>query len=191
MYVSSSTLDVTGRVNEKLRMAGKAISASLFVAICSHIAIPLFFTPVPLTLQPFAVILIGLLLSPTVAFASMLLYLVEGATGLPVFTPQGPGGIVQLFGITGGYLLSYPLSAAVTSWLARLKTRSFQNLAIAAAVGNAVILTCGALWLLTLTHMPLKVAAAQTIVPFLPGDALKVIAAAGIAAGFTRLRRRS
>lgn len=190
-YALSSALEITGGVNDKLRLAGKTLAASLFVALCAHISLPLFFTPVPLTLQPFAVILIGLLLSPTVAFSAMLLYLVEGATGLPVFTPQGPGGMLQLFGATGGYLLSYPFASAITSWLVRQTTRAFRHSILAAATGNLIILLSGGLWLFALTHMSLKAIAAQTVFPFLPGDALKVVAAAGIATGFTRIRRKS
>ena len=66
---------------------GLAISASAFIAVCSHIALPLWFTPVPLTLQPFAVLLIGLLLAPRTAAGACLAYLAEGAAGLPVFAP--------------------------------------------------------------------------------------------------------
>lgn len=190
-YVLSNALEITGGVNEKLRLAGKALASSLLVALCAHISLPLFFTPVPLTLQPFAVILIGLLLSPSVAFASMLLYLVEGATGLPVFTPQGPGGMLQLFGATGGYLLSYPFASAATAWMSRKTTRNFGHAIFAAATGNLIILGSGGLWLFVLTHMSLKAIATQAVLPFLPGDALKVITAAGIATAFSRIRKRS
>jgi biotin transport system substrate-specific component len=188
-YVSNTTFGTETGVNPMLRMAGKAIAASLFVALCAHISLPLFFTPVPLTLQPFAVILVGLLLSPSAAFAAMLLYLLEGAAGLPVFTPQGPGGILQLFGPTGGYLLSYPFAATLASWVARWIPRNFRNLTLAAATGNLIILTSGALWLFVLTHMSFRILAAQTVLPFLPGDALKIVVAAGIATGLTRIRR--
>lgn len=189
-YVSSSILGVEGGANEKLLMAGKAVAASLLVALCAHISLPLFFTPVPLTLQPFAVILIGLLLSPSTAFAALLLYLLEGAAGLPFFTPQGPGGLLQLFGPTGGYLLSYPLAAFLTAWLVRRTPRNFQYATLAAAAGNGIILACGACWLLTLTHMPFRTIATQTVLPFLPGDALKVVAAAGIATGLRRVYKK-
>ena len=75
-----------------LRSAGLAVSASLFVAVCAHISLPLLFSPVPLTMQPFAVLLVALLLEPATAFAALALYLVEGAAGLPVFTPHGVRG---------------------------------------------------------------------------------------------------
>src|ERR1700759_2366495 len=100
-----------------LRGAGIVLSGSLFVAACAHVALPLYFTPVPLTLQPFAVLLLGLLLSPRLAAATLLAYLGEGALGLPVFSP-GPAsmpGLAHLFGPPGGYLLAYPVAAMIVS----------------------------------------------------------------------------
>ena len=70
-----------------LRILFVMLAGSAFVAVCAHIALPLAFTPVPLTLQPFAVLLLGLLLRPRVAAATLTAYLLEGASGLPVFTP--------------------------------------------------------------------------------------------------------
>src|SRR5437870_11806977 len=87
------------------------VSASLFVALCARITVPLPFTPVPLTLQNFGVLLVGLALGPRRAFAAMVLYLAEGAMGLPVFNPAGLGGVAQLLGPTGGYLMAYPAVA--------------------------------------------------------------------------------
>ena len=67
-----------------LRASGIVLASSIFVAVCAHIALPLYFTPVPLTLQPFAVLLLGLVLSPRLAAATLVTYLTEGALGLPV-----------------------------------------------------------------------------------------------------------
>src|ERR1035438_7969436 len=91
-----------------LRAAGIVLASSIFVAVCAHIALPLYFTPVPLTLQPFAVLLLGLVLSPRLAAASLVTYLTEGALGLPVFAPGlvFSGGMAHLLGPTGGDLLS-------------------------------------------------------------------------------------
>src|SRR5271155_4942096 len=108
------------------------VAATGLVAICAHIEVPLGFTPVPVTMQTFAVLLLGLLFSPGPAFACLALYLMEGAIGLPVFSPHGPGGMAQLLGPTGGYLLSYPFAAALTSLLYRRGNRRFWS-AIAAA----------------------------------------------------------
>src|SRR5882672_8400095 len=88
-----------------LRKIAAVAIGSLLVAACAHISVPLFFTPFPITLQPFAVLLLGLLLEPTVASAALMLYLLEGLAGAPVFTPQGPLGILRILGPTGGYLL--------------------------------------------------------------------------------------
>src|SRR5580692_12694636 len=118
-----SQLGVThrsGSLQESL--AGKTllvIGATAFVAACAHISFPLPFTPVPLTLQNFAVILVGMALGPVAGFSSMVLYLAEGAAGLPVFTPHGPGGVAQLMGPTAGFLFSYPLAAASAGWVVR------------------------------------------------------------------------
>jgi biotin transport system substrate-specific component len=176
-----------------LRSAGIVLAASLFVAACAHVALPLYFTPVPLTLQPFAVLLLGLLLSPRLAAATLLAYLGEGAIGLPVFSP-GPAsmpGLAHLFGPTGGYLLAYPLAAMLISFLLRLRGRSFSWALASAAVGNLVILSGGALWLAALTHASLPMVLRQAFLPFLPGDALKVVAAAALATGWQRLRHRN
>ncbi len=176
-----------------LRAAGIVLGGSLLAAACAHVAVPLFFTPVPLTLQPFAVLLLGLVLSPRLAAATLGAYLLEGAAGLPVFAP-GPvlGGLAHLFGPTGGYLLSYPLAAALISFLWR-RSRSrfasrFASAALSAALGDLAILACGWLWLSLLTHAAL-LALAMAVLPFLPGEALKIAAAAGLACGFQRLPR--
>jgi biotin transport system substrate-specific component len=173
------------------RGVGIALAGSALVAICAHAAIPLWFTPVPVTLQPFAVLLLGLLLSPRMAAATMVAYLAEGAAGLPVFTPHGLGGVAQLLGPTGGYLLSYPLVAPMVSWLWRRGTRSFSRGLVVAGAGSLVTLMLGAVWLGVLTHAAPMTVLNHAVLPFLPGDVLKVCAAAGIAAGASHLRRRN
>src|SRR5579871_1805894 len=163
-----------------LRAIGIVVCASAFVAVCAHIAFPLYFTPVPLTLQPFAVLVLGLFLSPELAAASLVAYLGEGAMGLPVFAP-GPAsapGLAHLFGPTAGYLLSYPFAAMLISFLYRRSGRGFVPALLSAAAGNVVILAVGALWLGIFSHAPIASVLGQSVVPFLPGDALKVIGAA-------------
>ena len=93
----------------------------------AQIAIPLPGTPVPLTLQPFVVVLAGLLLGPLDAAGAMVAYLVLGALGAPVFAPMGPPGIARLLSPTGGYLLAYPLAAAVAGWLGARRPRFAQR----------------------------------------------------------------
>src|SRR5260370_1706449 len=96
------------------------IGATAFVAACAHISLPLPFTPVPLTLQNFAVILVGMALGPVAGFSAMVLYLAEGALGLPVFTPSGgPPRVAHLLGPNGRSLFPYPLAAATAGWVGR------------------------------------------------------------------------
>ena len=108
-----------------LRSAGVMLAGSALVAVCSHIAVPLWFTPVPLTLQPFAVLLLGLLLAPRLAVATLGIYLLEGAAGLPVFAPGlvFGAGVAHLLGPTGGYLMAYPAAAALVGYLWRRSRR--------------------------------------------------------------------
>src|SRR5258707_5839683 len=87
------------------------------LALASQFALPLPGTPVPLTLQPFVVVLAGLLLGPLDAAGAMVAYLVLGALGAPVFAPMGPPGVARLLSPTGGYLLAVPLAAGVAGWL--------------------------------------------------------------------------
>ena len=181
-----------GAVASGLRSAGVVLAGSALVAVCSHISLPLWFTPVPLTLQPFAVILLGLLLSPRLAAATLGAYLLEGAAGLPVFAPGFAlgAGLAHLLGPTGGYLVSYPAAAALVAWMRRNVTRGFAGAALSAAAGNALILLCGFAWLTVWTHPAVGSAFALAVLPFLPGDALKVVAAAGIVQGLDRIRRK-
>jgi biotin transport system substrate-specific component len=179
------------RVPPALRLAGIVLGGTLLAAVCAHIVAPLYFTPVPLSLQPLAVLLLGLLLSPRLAGATMAAYLAEGAMGLPVFAPgtMAAGGLAHLFGPTGGYLLAYPAAAMLISNLWRRTGRGFGYALVAAAIGDLLILGCGALWLAAWTHASAPSALFMAVLPFLPGDALKVAAAAGMAAGFVRVRR--
>jgi biotin transport system substrate-specific component len=153
------------------------VLATALVATCAHIAMPLGFTPIPVTMQTFAVLLLGLLFSPGAAFACLALYLVEGAFGLPVFSPHGPGGLAQLLGPSGGYLLSYPLAAALASLIYHRSRRRFVDAIAAAGLASVLILAAGASWLGLLGHLRFSVIFAQSIAPFLFGDAVKVVAA--------------
>jgi len=175
-----------------MRAGGIVLAGSALVAVCAHLALPLFFTPVPLSMAPFAVLVLGLVLSPRLAAATLGAYLLEGAAGLPVFGPSpAVGGLAHLFGPTGGYLLSYPLAAALIALIARRMGRGFTPSAVAALSGSLVILFCGAVWLGVLTHGSLQSVFSLAVLPFLPGDALKIAAAAGIAAGWARLSRKT
>src|ERR1700739_3372363 len=106
------------------RTAGVVLAGSALLAVCARVSVPLWFTPVPLSLQPFGVLLLGLLLSPLMAAATVSAYLLEGVAGLPVCAP-GPGVLAHLLGPTGGYLLAYPLAAVLISTLWRRTGRGF------------------------------------------------------------------
>ena len=171
------------------RQAGIAIAASALVALCAHIAVPLGFTPVPVTLQPFAVLLLGLVLGPATSFAALTLYLLEGAAGLPVFNPHGPGGIAQLFGPTGGYLLAEPFAAALAGTIYHSARRRAIAAFAGAAAGDLVILATGTVWLGVLAHTHLSTLLSLSVVPFLGGDAAQLAAAASCALIFQSFRK--
>ena len=175
-----------------LRNASLCVAATALIAACAHMAVPLPFTPVPVTMQTFAVLLVGLTLGPTLGFATLVLYLLEGASGLPVFNPHGPGGIAQLVGPTGGFLLSYPFAAATAGYLYRalpaLKSK-FAAGVIAGSVASVLFFALGATWLGVFTHLSIQQTWIAGVAPFLPGEVVKVCAAAGIAAATQRWNR--
>jgi biotin transport system substrate-specific component len=192
-----SQLDLThrsGSLQESL--AGKTllvIGATAFVAACARISLPLPFTPVPLTLQNFAVILVGMALGPVAGFSAMVLYLAEGALGLPVFTPSGgPASMAHLLGPNGGFLFSYPLAAAIAGWVVRAMqpiTTRFRSALAAAAAATLLIFLLGAGWLAYYAHHSATATWSLAVAPFLPGEIIKITAAAGIFSSLHRWRQ--
>ncbi len=166
--------------------AAAVLLGSLFVALCAQVAVPLPWTPVPMTMQPFGVLVVGLLLGPALGAAAMAAYLLEGVAGLPVFVP-GFGGLLPL-AASAGYLLSYPVVAAVTGFLYGRRGGFLRALG-AAAAGSALILVSGASWLAMMTHASAAAAFRLGVLPFAGGDALKVVLAAMVAAGLARTKR--
>jgi biotin transport system substrate-specific component len=184
----------SGSLEESL--AGKTllvIGATAFVAACAHISLPLPFTPVPLTLQNFAVILVGMALGPVAGFSAMVLYLAEGALGLPVFTPSGgPAGMAHLLGPNGGFLFSYPLAAATAGWLVRAiqpLTTGFRSALVAAAAATLPIFLLGAGWLAYYANHSISATWSLAVAPFIPGEIVKITAAAGIFNSIQRWRQ--
>jgi len=173
-----------------LRSAGLVVAGSVLLALCARVSVPLGFTPVPLSLQPFGVLLLGLLLSPRMAVATLVVYLAEGAAGLPVFAPSPLSGVAHLLGPAGGYLIAYPAAGALISILSRRTGRGFSAALLSAGLGDLLILVSGATWLAVNTHAVAGLARFVGVLAFLPGDALKVVAAAGIAAGWQRVHRQ-
>ena len=168
------------RTAEWTKQVAIIIGASLFVALCARVTVPLTFTPVPLTLQNFAVLMVGMVLGSRRGFAALALYLVEGASGLPVFNPLGAGGIAQLFGPTGGFLLVYPFVAGLAGWIMERGTRNFARAATAALLGEIVLFAGGLAWLAILTHSVAQ-AIRFGLYWFIFAEVIKVMAAAAIA----------
>src|ERR1043166_8950447 len=147
--------------------------ASVFIAIAAQIAVPIPGSPVPLAMQPLAVLLVGVVLGSWRGAAAAALYLMEGLGGLPVFA-QGHGGPFWLtVGPTAGYLLSYPFAAFVAGWVSE---RGFGSTVLRAVAGMlaalAVIYAGGWSWLAALSGT--KAAFAMGIAPFLIADLIKV-----------------
>lgn len=157
---------------------GLVLGASLAVALCSQVEIHLPGNPVPITGQTFAVLLTGALLGSRRGGLALLAYLAQGAAGLPVFA-GGAGGTAHLLGPTGGYLLGFVAAAALVGWLAeRGWDRTPWLTAAAMILGNLVIYAFG------VTRLSVFVGAPQAVplglVPFIPGDLIKVGLAAGL-----------
>jgi biotin transport system substrate-specific component len=174
--------------SEAARQAALVVGGSLFVAVCARITIPLPFTPVPLTVQNFGVLLVGLLLGSRRGFAALALYLAEGAMGLPVFNPTGAGGMAQLFhGATAGFLLTYPLVAWVAGYVMEHGRKNFARAVAGGFLGEVVLFTGGLAWLAVLTHS-ITQAFRWGLYWFLFAEIIKVMMAAGIAAQWQRFR---
>ena len=152
-------------------------------AVAAQISVPLF--AVPFTLQVLAVILSGLLLGPRYGALSQAIYVLVGAVGVPVFA-QFSGGLAVILGPTGGYLVSYPVAAAVAGLAARAarddsRRRALWTSFVWGCAGLAVIYAFGATWLSVVTDLPLAVAVAQGVLIFVPFDLIKVVLAALVA----------
>lgn len=152
------------------------ITASAFVALCARISVPLPHSPVPVTMSNFAVLLVGLLLGSRMGFAALVLYLLEGAAGLPVFSH----GSLGLLGPTAGYLLAYPFVAFLAGWICERGARTFTRSLFASIAGELLLFALGISWLMLAFHTPLSLAAQWGIYPFLVAELAKVLAAAGL-----------
>ena len=161
-----------------LRRAAAVVLATALVTAAARVTLPLPGTPVPFTLQPLAVLVVGGLLGPWLGAASLALYLALGAAGLPVFTPSVvlPYGAARLIGPTGGYLLAYPIAAYAVGRLAG-DTRAWGRVILAVFAG-LVLIHLGGLTQLALLTGSLDQAARFGALPFLVNDAIKL----GIAA---------
>lgn len=186
-YLEALTSTIPGKI-----VAG--LAATAVVALAAHVTVPLPFTPIPLTLQPLAVLAVGLALGPVAGLLSMLAYLCEGAVGLPVFAPTGPGGVAQILGPTGGFLMAYPVVAFIAGGVSRMRKLRMPANAFVAAAGAASLATlwlfaCGAGWLMHLLHLSAQRTWQLGVAPFLPGALIHVLLAAGLYRTFDGAKR--
>ena len=170
------------------QQAALVVGASIFVALCARVTLPLPFTPVPLTMQNFGVLLVGLMLGRRRGFAALTLYLAEGLAGMPVFNPTGPGGLAQLLGPTGGYLISYPFVAALAGWIMERGPRTFFRAVAAGVLAETLLFASGISWLVVFTHSFAK-ALRFGFYWFVFAEIIKVMLASGITTGWRRVRK--
>jgi biotin transport system substrate-specific component len=169
------------------RSVGIVVAFSLFTALSAQVVIPMW--PVPITGQTFAVLLTGALLGRRLGAAAMILYVIEGAAGLPFFQ-QGNFGLAYLQGPTGGYLVAFPAAAFVTGAFAEHGwDKRFLTAAAAMAIGAGLILLSGWAWLSVL-RTPVSAFKAG-VAPFIIGEIVKIaLAASVLPTGWALLRRR-
>lgn len=153
----------------------RILAANVLLILCAQIAIPLPWTPVPVTGQTFGVLLVAVLLGSRRGALALTLYLLEGAAGLPVFAPFGMPGPVRFFGPTAGYLVSYPAAAFLTGWLVeRGAAKNIVRLAIALTAGDALIFAGGCAGLAVALHLGSAAVFSEGVLPFLPGELIKL-----------------
>ncbi len=168
----------------------RALTAALFVVLTTagaYVAVPVPWTPVPMTLQPLFVLLSGLVLGPSAGAASMAAYVLLGVGGAPVFAaiPAGPAALV---GPTGGFILAFPLASGLCGWLAGPRDAGAPRILLALMAGLLVIYLAGAAQLALLTGSHPMAVFRTAVLPFALGDSIELLVAMAIA---LRLRSRA
>lgn len=171
-----------------VRQVGLVVGFSLLTALSAQIVIPV--GAIPITGQTFAVLLTGALLGSRLGAITMIVYLLEGAAGLPFFS-GGHGGILHLMGPTGGYLVAFPAAAFITGAFAEHGwDRKFLTAAAAMAIGSLVIMISGWLWFSFVMRTSPAITLFATVLKFIPGDIIKIsLAAAVLPSGWKLLKR--
>jgi biotin transport system substrate-specific component len=185
--VHNPTLHKHDRVIDGARQVALVVGASLFVALCARVTLPLPFTPVPLTLQNFGVLLVGLTLGSRRGVAALALYLAEGMAGMPVFSPTGPGGVAQLVGPTGGFLLAYPIVAGIAGWILENGRRTMARALTASVLAEIALFASGLSWLAILTHS-VSQAVRWGLYWFIFAEVIKIMMASALAGAWNRMR---
>jgi biotin transport system substrate-specific component len=181
--MTATAITIGDAVTTRFRWAHKAVlivGGAALIAICAQISIHLGFTPVPITGQTFAVLVVGGTLGTLAGTASTALYVVAGAVGAPVYANHSHGWHI-LNSASGGYLVGFVAAAAATGYLSSRKwDRRFSSNLGALLTGNIVIYACGVLWLAHDLHLNAETALTDGLYPFVPGDLIKLYLAAAI-----------
>jgi biotin transport system substrate-specific component len=185
---SETLLEVAFAPLDLVRQVGLVIGFSLLTALSAQVVIPLW--PVPITGQTFAVLLTGALLGSRLGAIAMIVYLLEGASGLPFFS-AGRFGLLHPMGPTGGYLIAFPAAAYITGAFAEHGwDRKFFKAAAAMAIGSAVIMLSGWVWFSIVMKTSPLLTLFASVIKFIPGDLVKIsLAAAVLPSGWKLLRR--
>lgn len=192
MTAQPTLVDAIWNTNNKaMRNVALAVVGSLALWVSAKIQVP--FYPVPMTMQTFMVLVIGMAFGWRLGAATILLYLAEGALGLPVFanSPERGIGFAYMVGPTGGYLLGFVVSAAVVGFLGQKGwDRNVVTTLVAMTIGTAIIFGFGLLWLGSVIGWD-KPILQLGMYPFLPGAAFKIVLAAAILPMAWRFLKRS
>ena len=183
------TADPGSRVTNLLRVLFVALVGSALIAVSAKIKVPM--VPVPMTMQTLVILVIGMAGGWRLGGLTVLLYLAEGAVGLPVFagTPERGIGLTYMVGTTGGYLLGFLLAALVVGLLAEAGwDRSVPLAAVAMLTGNVVIYIPGLLWLGSVAGWDNPILQ-WGLTPFIVGDLIKLAIAALLMPAVWRLVR--
>ena len=162
------------------------------IAGLAQVSVRLPFTPVPITGQTLGVLLVGASLGPALGAASVGLYLLEGAVGLPFFAGGEHGvSVLGAASATGGYLWGFVVAAAVVGWLSREGwDRSIRTSIGAMFLGEILIYAVGVPWLMAAVHLPLTEGLEKGLYPFVIGDTIKLLIAAGVLPAVWKLLRK-
>lgn len=171
----------------RVRAVALVLTGTILLTIAGQIAVPLPFTPVPVSLATGAVVLIGAAMGPALGASSVLLYLVAGLAGAPLFADQASGWAFASF----GYILGYVPAAVIAGRLARRRAdRSVGRTIVLTALASLTVYACGLPWLMAFLGVDLATGLALGVTPFLIGDAVKMVAAAIVLPGAWKVVQR-
>lgn len=159
----------------------------MFACITAILAQIRFTLPslVPITLQTLGIYLIGLVLKPKIAFISSLIYILMGAIGLPVYSGFS-AGLSTILGPTGGYIFSFPITALIISYLVHYRSTTIFRFG-ALILGTIICYLIGTLWFMYIMKMSFSASLIICVLPFLPGDVLKIFIAAALTNKFKNI----